>query len=125
MDTEMHFEETDQWLIARLRGALKITGFTAGYERIAIECKRAGKTKALVDMTGATIPLAVADKFAMGKAAVVFAQAGIQVAVYGLPSQVDTGKIGELTAVNRGVNIRVFTDLDEAQTWLSGGGSKV
>lgn len=118
METEMLFEERDHWLMVRLRGEPKITELSNIYGRIVKECKRTGKLKAIVDMTDARIPISVADKFAMGKAAVIFAQEGIQVAAYGYPSQVDFGKIGELTAVNRGVNIRVFTDFGEAEAWL-------
>jgi hypothetical protein len=88
------------------------------FEQLAARCRLANLNRLLVDVTRARMPLSTLDKFEMGRRAVTFGRHGIQVAVVATPDQIDPHRFGELVAINRGVNIRLFTETRAAEEWL-------
>ena len=49
---------------------------------------------------------------------VIFSEYGIKVAVVASLSLVEPRRLAELVAQNRGVDVRIFLDLAEAEIWL-------
>src|SRR5215813_2963899 len=50
--------------------------------------------------------------------ALIFAQFGLKVAFVETPERVDPKWFGEMAPRNRGVNVRVFTNVEDAEEWL-------
>ena len=119
MSTQLQIERKDNWVVARLSGVADIEKAHARFEEIAQACDRMSTKRLIVDVTNAALPLSATDKFEMGRHAVVFAQHGIKVAVVATPDQLDPERFGEVVARNRGVNIRLFTDVEAAEEWLA------
>ena len=81
------------------------------------------KSKILIDVTGVSGTIPFLDRFEFSeflsqyKAKHDLKKVG-KIAVAGQEPIVDKGRFGENVAVNRGANVRVFTDMKEALIWL-------
>jgi hypothetical protein len=81
------------------------------------------KRKILIDITAITGSIPFLDRFEFSeflsqyKAKYSLKKIG-KIAVAGQEPIVDKGRFGENVAVNRGANVRVFTDIKEALIWL-------
>lgn len=118
MSAQLQLEFNDKRMVARLSGIADIDKVPERLEEIARHCRGTNTERLIIDVTNVMLPLSVADKFQMGVHAAIFAQYGIKVAVVVTPDQLDPERFGELVARNRGVNVRVFTEVHAAETWL-------
>jgi hypothetical protein len=118
-DAEAHFEHTPDWLLVRMRGTMNAAWFVALIGRVA-QAARDGPTAAiLVDGREMVGSLSDMDRYDIGVAAAL-QRFGVPVAVVGTEPLIDPGRLGEIVARNRGVNVRAFTDYDAACAWLRG-----
>ena len=82
------------------------------------------RAKILIDVTRITGNIPFFDRFeysaflAKYKREHALTKVG-KIAVVGHEPIVDKDKFGETVAVNRGANVRVFTDMDNASAWLN------
>jgi NOL1/NOP2/fmu family ribosome biogenesis protein len=64
--------------------------------------------------------LSFPQRFRAGERMVIFSEYGIKVAVVASHSLVEPRRLAEVVAQNRGVDVRIFLDLAEAEKWLQG-----
>jgi len=120
---EVHFEATPEWLLVRARGTYDFAWLKTFVRQVAATAEATvPRPKAILadarELTGA--PMSDMERFDIG---VLTARemVGVAIALVAAPALVDPRRFGELVARNRGANVRVFTDLDEATAWLREG----
>jgi hypothetical protein len=120
MSIRFHIEEIFGYLAARFTGAGTVEEAWRQFKFIAERCQRANTNKLLLDFTEAHAGISLADRYFLVTSARIFAQYKlIKTAFVARPEQVDSKKFGELVARNRWINARVFTNVDDAEKWLS------
>jgi hypothetical protein len=70
----------------------------------------------LADLSGVTGPISDLDRLSFAQAAARWPK--IPCATVFHPRMADPRRFGESVAQNRGLNLRVFTDLTEARAWI-------
>jgi hypothetical protein len=115
---KIRFEEIIGYLAVRFTGAGTAEEAWRQFESIAEHCKRANKNKLLLDFTEAQAEFSLADRYFLGEGAKIFKHHASKVATVGRPEQLDHRRFGETVAQNRGVNLRVFTTIEDAHEWL-------
>jgi hypothetical protein len=118
MSVHLQIEETPDYLFAKAAGAGNLGEAERLFESLAEHCARANKNKLLLDCNGVTTEFSLADIFSLGEKARVFALFRCKVAVVCKPEQYDSESFLETTARNRWVNLRVFTNIEDAREWL-------
>jgi hypothetical protein len=119
MSVQLQIEETPNYLVARFIGSGVAEEVWQRFELIAEHCKRANKNKLLIDYTEAHGEISLWDRYYLGDFAQVFKSYKIKVAAVDRPDQRDPYRFGEMVARNRGVDIRGFTNVEDAAEWLS------
>ena len=120
MSIQFQIEEILDYLAARFTGAGTAEEAWRQFEFIAKRCKRANTNKLLLDFTDAHVELSLADRYFIVTSSRIFAQYElIKTAFVARPQQVDSKRFGELVARNRWINARVFTNVEDAEEWLS------
>lgn len=87
-------------------------------------CLQYNKKKVLVDITHVIGNVPFFDRFQYAEALAQYkAKHALsevsKIALVGLEPVIDKNRFGETVAVNRGVNIKVFTELGEALAWIN------
>jgi len=118
MSVQLQIEEMSGYLAARFIGEGAPEEVWRQFELIAEHCDRTNNNKLLVDATGAQGPLCLTDRYYLGERSHIFARHGLKLAFVATREQIDPQLFGEMVARNRGVNARVFTDLQAAEEWL-------
>jgi hypothetical protein len=80
--------------------------------------------KILIDVTNVTGSIPYIDRFYYSKNLAEYSinnsfNKANSIAVVGKEPIVDKDRFGETVAVNRGLNVRVFTDMEDATMWLN------
>src|SRR5262249_52303389 len=118
MSFQLQIEEMPAYLAARFTGFGKAEEIWSQFELIAGYCKSANKNKLLLDFTEARRELSLADRYFLGEKTQIFARYKQKVAVLSKPEHLDPKRFGEMAARNRRVNVRVFTNIEDAEEWL-------
>src|SRR5215471_13855626 len=121
MSIQFQIEEMPDYLAVRFTGTGAVEDVPQPFELIAEYCIRANKNKLLLDFTGARGygKLYLADRYFFGEQAQIFARYELgKVAVIARPERVDPEKFADVVAQNRGINLRSFTNVEEAREWL-------
>jgi len=118
MSLQLQIEEMPDYITARFTGPGAAVEVWQQYELIAYRCKRANKNKLLLHFLEAHGELSLVDRYFLGSEAQIFERNDIQVAAAGRPEHIDEKRFGETVARNRGVNFRVFTNVEDALEWL-------
>ena len=118
MSLQLQIEEMPDYLIARFTGPGAAEEVWQQYESIAEHCKRANKNKLLLDFLEAHGEISLMDRYFLGGEAQIFKNYNLQVATANRPEHLDEKKFAEIVARNRGVNFRVFTNVEDALEWL-------
>jgi hypothetical protein len=118
MTVKIKIEKRAEYLVAKFSGEANLQDIGQRFEELAERCRKEKKSRLLIDVTAVKAAPTFSDRYRAGERAVVFAQFGIKLAMVGMAELIDPRRLGELVAQNRGVNGRVFTDLDEARKWL-------
>jgi hypothetical protein len=119
MSVKLQIEETLTHLTARFTGAGVAEEGCQEFELIAEHCKRANKNKLLLDITEVHANIFLADRYFFGEEMQIFAHYNLKVAVVCSLEQLDPQRFTEKVAQNRGVNLRVFKNVKDAEGWLS------
>lgn len=118
MNVRLQIEEMSGYLAARFIGPCTAEAVLGKFELIAEHCKRASNDKLLIDFTGAQAGIYFIDRYYIGERFQIFVRYGLKIATVATLEQTDPGKFAELVARNRGVNIRTFINVREAEEWL-------
>lgn len=118
MTVKIKIEKRVDYLVAKFSGEANLQEIGQRFESLAVRCRKERKHKLLIDVTAIKAAPTFSDRYRAGESAVVFAEFGIKIAMVGMAALIDPRRLGELVAQNRGVNGRVFSDLEEAKKWL-------
>jgi hypothetical protein len=84
---------------------------------LAEKCKCTNKNKLLLDFTGVSADISLVDRYELGKRTQVFAQYKCKVAAVCKPERHNSTCFLGTVAQNRWVNLRAFTNIDDALEW--------
>jgi hypothetical protein len=115
---KIHLEEIIGYLAVRFTGAGTVEEAWRQFEAIAERCESANKNKLLLDFTEVQAEISLADRYFFGERTKIFARHASKVAAVGRPDQLDPRRFGEMVAQNRWVNVRAFTNPEDAAKWL-------
>jgi hypothetical protein len=118
MTVQFQIEETPDYLVARFKGASTTEEAGRQFELLAEKCKSTNKNKLLLDFTDVPADISIVDGYDLGKRTLVFAQYKCKVAAVCKPERHDSQCFLETVAQNRGVELRVFTNAEDAEEWL-------
>lgn len=118
MSFQLQIEEMPDYVVAEITGAGVTEEAARHFEFLAGHCKRTNKNKLLLDCTGVPPDSTLVDLYHLGERSLVFARFNCKVAIVCKPDQYDSKSFLETTARNRGVNLRVFTNIAVAEQWL-------
>jgi hypothetical protein len=117
---ETRFEYTPEWLHVHARGAFDVPWLTGFVTEVMAAAKAADPAlpAILVDVRELTGPrpdgMTLYDLGVLASRDII----GVRVAFVASEAFVDPRRFGESVARNRGLNLRVFTDMNEALGWL-------
>jgi len=117
MDVSFLDETRFGW--ARFTGSWSIDDICASVDRLVAECISRKDKLLLIDWSRLeTKRVSTLDRYRLATAAQALTQNLDKVATVIPPEMIDTEKFGERAAQNRGLNLRVFSELDAAERWL-------
>ncbi|MDM7926783.1 MAG: hypothetical protein QUS35_12275 [bacterium] len=95
------------------------------YSRAVLaEAVASGCTKVICDETELVYSLNLVDTYELAEFISAHAPGVGRAAVVCNPGQIQDASFWENVAVNRGLQVRVFPDLNSAETWMEGAGSQ-
>jgi hypothetical protein len=122
MSVQLQIEEMPDYLVARFTGAASKEEAARQFESLAEKCKSTNKHKLLLDFTKVPAGISLVDKYELGKKTLVFAQYKCKVAAVCKPEQHESTCFLATVAQNRWVDLRVFTNVEDALEWLLSNG---
>jgi hypothetical protein len=118
MSVRLQIDEMTDYLAARFTGAGTAEEAWQEFGLIAKHCMRANKNKLLLDFAETHGEVSLADRYFLGEEAQIFAHYMLKVATVDRAERIDPRRFGEMAAQNRGVNVRAFTSVEDAEEWL-------
>jgi hypothetical protein len=121
MSIQLQIKEMPEYLVVGFVGTGSRADFWRQFELIPEHCKRANKNKLLLDYTGAYRygEVELVDRYLFGEHTQILARCSVvKVAVVARPERVDPERFAEMVAQNRGINLRIFTSVEDATEWL-------
>src|ERR1700741_1373409 len=118
MSVQLQIEEAPGYLIARFIGIGTVGDIERQFELLAEKRKGANKNKLLLDFTEAPTDISLVGTYELGKRTLVFAQFKCKVAGVCKSDHHDSACFLATVAQNRWVDLRVFTNLEDAEKWL-------
>jgi len=118
MSIQLQIEETPDYLEARFYGACAMEEIERQFESLAEKCQCTNAHKLLIDFTRLPVELSLVDAYLLGEKALAFRRHRCKVAAVGKPEHYDSHRFLELVSQNRRVNLRTFTNVEDAKTWL-------
>jgi hypothetical protein len=118
MSVQFQIEEMPGYLKARFIGAGATEEIERRFESLAEKCKSAKKNKLLLDFTEVPADISLVDRYELGKRTQVFAQYKCKVAAVCKLERHDSTCFLGTVAQNRWIDLRVFTNVEDALEWL-------
>jgi hypothetical protein len=118
MSVQLQIDEMPGYLKARFIGAGTTEEVARQFELLAEKCECTNKNKLLLDFTEVPADISLVDRYDLGKRTLVFTQFKCKVAAVCKPGQCDSHCFLETVAQNRWVDLRVFTNVEDAVEWL-------
>lgn len=119
MTTNIEIIQTQDFIRAKPDGALDLKASRNLLKDLVIQFDAAGQYRVLIDTRGADVDLSSTDIFELGVA--LTAEPALvreKVAILVPPEEKVNAAFFETVSINRGANLRVFTDFETAITWL-------
>lgn len=117
---ETRIEQTPEWILVHARGVFALAWFKQLIQQVVATAQKTvpAPRAMLVDLREVTsVRMSDMDRYDVGVLA-ARESVGAPIAMVASEEFVDPRRFGEVVARNRGLNVRVFTDMDEATTWL-------
>jgi hypothetical protein len=118
MSVQLKVEEMPGYLKATFNGATTTEEVGRQFELLAEKCQCTNKNKLLLDFSEVPANISLVDRYELGKRTLVFEQYKCKVASICKPGQLDSHCFLETVAQNRWVDLRVFTNVEDALGWL-------
>ena len=127
MASHLEIARQENYLSASITGECSLSEAKDHFKQILDACVEYKLSRALVDVRTITIllPMTITKRFEFAE---FLARAywegpirelrGFRLACVGNPAHVDPGGFGETVARNRGVNVKITTNMDEALAWI-------
>ena len=115
MKLDVSFEEADGYLLVRVMGKWTPDAVRQGIEDVAQGAQERGYTRILLDLRKLSAPKTEFARYLAGKH---IAEVWSQLKVAAVSPANLINKFAENTAVNRGANLTVLFDFNEALAWL-------
>jgi hypothetical protein len=120
------FESRKHYLRATVRGAFTLRAAQDTYDEAIKAAVASGHTRILIDANGVTGMPTQDERYMLGlfvaaEQRILSAKTppvDVKVAFLGRQPLVDPNRFGETVAVNRGANVKVSEQLEEALAWL-------
>ena len=116
-EPEARFEREGDWLVVSAGGPMRVQWLLDVVDQIAAAIRATPASALLIDIRAMAGGLDDLGRYRLAMAAVSAEIAG-PIAFLGRTELLDPRRFGEMVARNRGVNVRVFTDENEARAWL-------
>ncbi|HEX7897280.1 MAG TPA: hypothetical protein VF950_05945 [Planctomycetota bacterium] len=116
---DVDFRNEPGYARARYSGPWSVDELIASVDLLADECRSRKRRRLIIDwMSLESKALSVLDRYRLGSCAFALSEALERIAVATPGEMIDPEKFGERVARNRGVNLRVFPELEAARLWL-------
>lgn len=109
----------DAYVEIRFTGSFSLTVARQVVDVMVAAGRKAGSSRLLLDCRAMVGPMSVTDRYEVAEYGARTIERHVTIAVLGRPDQILPDRFFENVAVSRGVRLRVFTDEDEAVTWIS------
>jgi hypothetical protein len=107
------------YLLVEFFGEFSVEAGKQCVDRMAEACEEQGRSKVLFDCRRISGNMPVMDRFEVVEYGATKLLKLIQLALLNREDVVLPDNFVENVAVNRGMNMKIFTDFDEAELWLS------
>ena len=114
---DISYQPESNYLVVRVHTRRILDDTDATCTAIAAEFAARPIKAALIDLREVPGPVTFMDRFNLGEAAGRLL-AGTPIATLVTEEQADPERIGKIAARNRGANVEVFLDRDEALAWM-------
>ena len=118
MSLKARFEKEPGYLIVKFSGSTTPGEIGSRLRSVAERCRKENFNKIVIDISKIPLVPSFAERFQFGEKGAVFAEFGIKVAVVAAAETLEPGRLAELVARNRGVEVSAFTDMAAAVDWL-------
>ena len=118
MSLRVRFEKKSGYLIAKFSGSTTAPEIGSRLRSVAERCRKENFNKIVIDISKIPLAPTFGEKFQFGEKGAVFAEFGIKVAMVAAAKTLEPGRLAELVARNRGVNVSGFTEMAAAVEWL-------
>ena len=118
LDPAPEYRRAGDWLEVRCAGPANAAWMMGLFREVSARVEREPAEAVVIDIRGITMEvLTTTDRYRVGEEAAA-RWFGVPVVVVASAPLVDPDKFAEMVARSRGVDGRVFTDMDEARAWL-------
>lgn len=111
--------DNGSYLLIEFFGEFSVEAGKQCVDMMAEACEKHCRSKALLDCRRMTGELPMLDRFQIAKYGATKSRQIRQFALLNREDMVFPGNLVENAAVNRGMNMKTFTDFDEAELWLT------
>jgi hypothetical protein len=118
MSDDLHIIQGEGYLHIEFAGEFSIPAAKRSVDTMMDACMKMSCTKVLFDCRCMTGSLSTMDRYDVAQYGSDKIDHIIRVAMLGRDDQILPDKFFENVAVNRGLTLKVFTDIDEAVAWL-------
>ena len=123
MSSKFNLDVKENYIHVTVSGTFSLAAYKSIFETTLSECVKNKKSIMFFDLRTAEGHISIFERFDL---AVYFAKVSrehpitfkVKVAFTGFPPIIDPDRFAQTVARNRGVNINVTTDIDEAFRWL-------
>jgi hypothetical protein len=116
MSLEIRTSTTDEYLMLKVSGPYNLTEFKSLILLMRVKAAEFGHIRVLADLRGVEQDVPGYDRFILGEYYAKEIRYKLKMAVVGPPERI-TGFFEDV-AVNRGGNVRIFSDEQSALRWL-------
>ena len=118
MDQDFKITPTEHYLLVEFTGQFEVDSAKRSVDALVESCIKTKNPKVLFDIRSMTGDLSTLDRYRVGQYGSDTITRTTRFAMLARADQVSPDKFFENIAVNRGLNLKVFTNIDETVAWL-------
>jgi hypothetical protein len=118
MPSELTFEDLQTHIVCRYTGPYRFPDIADAAHSIAEQCSSRNSFRVLIDIRGSHGELSVSERYQVANEMAHRWDPRLRLALLGRPDQRLPDRPWEVTAVERGIPAKVFTEEESAVQWL-------
>jgi len=118
MSTNLTISDRGEYLLTEFFGAFSIEEGKRCIDAMAAAARESGRKRAMIDCRRMKGDLPIAARFEVAEYSATTRDVISKIALISRPDIALPDRFVENVAVNRGVNLRTFVDVGEAERWL-------